>query len=246
MAKAAPVKGGKVVDESKRIKTEIKGLDNLIGGGLIPGSVMLITGKAGAGKTIFCAQYIYNGAVAGEPGLFITTEETPEKIRKDVFNFGWDISELEKEKKFVILEMGPMRLAEMEAVIKEAKKKYKIQRCVIDSLSVFALYFEKPFAARKRLYSIFKVLTDLSITTIVTAEIPEDSEKLSRLGLAEFMGDGVIVLQYLPMGREFKRALQVRKMRMSDHSKNIHPFRITKKGIEVFAPRMPKGMKLEL
>lgn len=230
----------------ERVKTSIKGLDKLIGGGLIPGSVMLITGKAGAGKTIMCAQYIYNGALAGEPGLYITTEETPAKIRKDVANFGWDIEKLEKDKKFVILEIGPMRLAEMESIIKEAKKKYKIQRCVIDSMSVFALYFEKPFAARKRLYSIFKVMGDLDITTIVTAEIPEDSERLSRLGLAEFMADGVIVLQYLPMGRQFKRALQIRKMRMSDHSKNIHPFRITKRGIEVFAPKMPKGMKLEL
>jgi KaiC/GvpD/RAD55 family RecA-like ATPase len=230
----------------ERVKTSVKGLDKLIGGGLIPGSVMLIAGKAGAGKTIMCAQYIYNGALAGEPGLYITTEETPAKIRKDVANFGWDIEKLEKEKKFVILEIGPMRLAEMESIIKEAKRKYKIQRCVIDSLSVFALYFEKPFAARKRLYSIFKVVGDLDITTIVTAEIPEDSERLSRLGLAEFMADGVIVLQYLPMGRQFKRALQIRKMRMSDHSKNIHPFRITKRGIEVFAPKMSKGMKLEL
>ncbi len=230
----------------ERVKTSVKGLDKLIGGGLIPGSVMLIAGKAGAGKTIMCAQYIYNGALAGEPGLYITTEETPAKIRKDVANFGWGIGKLEKEKKFVILEISPMRLAEMESIIKEAKRKYKIQRCVIDSLSVFALYFEKPFAARKRLYSIFKVVEELGITTIVTAEIPEDSKRLSRLGLAEFMADGVIVLQYLPMGRQFKRALQIRKMRMSDHSKNIHPFRITKGGIEVFAPKMPKGMKLEL
>jgi circadian clock protein KaiC len=231
---------------AERVRTAIKGFDSLIGGGLINGSIMLVTGKAGAGKTIFSAQYLYNGALAGEPGLYITTEEKTEKIRNDVANFGWDIEKLQNEKKFVIIEVGPMRLAEMETIIKDAKKKYKITRCVIDSLSVFALFFEKKSAARKRLNSILDVLTDLQVTTIVTAEIPEDSGRLSRLGLAEFMADGVVVLQYLPMGREFKRALQIRKMRMSDHSKNIHPFRITKKGIEVFAPKAPKGMKLEL
>jgi KaiC/GvpD/RAD55 family RecA-like ATPase len=231
---------------AERVRTGVKGFDSLIEGGLIPGSIMLVTGKAGAGKTIFSAQYLYNGALAGEPGLYITTEEKTEKIYNDVANFGWDIEKLQEEKKFIIIEVGPMRLAEMETIIKDAKKKYGITRCVVDSLSVFALFFDKKAAARKRLNSVLDVLTELKITTIATAEIPEDSERLSRLGLAEFMADGVIVLQYLPMGREFKRALQIRKMRMSNHSKNIHPFRITKKGIEVFAPKVPKSMKLEL
>jgi circadian clock protein KaiC len=229
---------------TNRVKTEISILDKLIGGGLMEGSTMLVTGKAGTGKTIFCSHFLYNGAKAGEPGLFITTEETPEKIKGDLAAFGWDIDKLGD--KFKIIEIGPLRLAEIESLIKTAKKKYGIKRCVIDSMSVFALYFEKPYMARKRLYSVFKLLNDMNVTTIVTAEIPEDSEKLSRLGLIEFMADGVIVLQYLPLGREFKRALQVRKMRMSDHSKNIHPFRITSKGVSIFEPKMPSKMKVDL
>jgi circadian clock protein KaiC len=232
------------MEKEERVKTDIPGLDKLLEGGLIHGSITLISGKTGSGKTIFCAQYLYNGALSGEPGLYITTEETSEKIKKDVANFGWDIDKLSK--KFIVIELGPMRLGEIETIIRKAKKMYDIKRCVIDTLSVFAMYFDKPFAARKRLYSVFKLLTELGITTLVTAEIPEDSEKLSRLGIAEFMADAVIILQYLPMGREFNRALQIRKMRMSDHSKNIHPFTLTKKGIQVFEPKMPKGIKLEL
>jgi circadian clock protein KaiC len=232
------------MENIERVPTGIPGFDKLLEGGLIHGSVTLVSGKAGAGKTIFCSHFLYNGAVKDEPGLYITTEETPDKIRKDLMSIGWDVGKLDK--KFIILELGPLRLPEIEKVIKKAKKHYGIKRCVIDSLSVFALYFDKPFAARKRLYSIFKLLTDLEITTIITTEIPEDSEKLSRLGLAEFMADAVIILQYLPMGREFKRALQIRKMRMSDHSKNIHPFTITKKGIQVFQPKASKSVKLDI
>ncbi len=229
---------------TERVKTDISILDKLIGGGLIPGSIMLITGRAGTGKTIFCSEFLYNGAKAGEPGLYITTEETPQKIRSDIESLGWDIGKLGD--KFKIIEIGPLRLAEIESIIRKAKKKYNIKRCVIDSMSVFEMYFEKPYMARKRLYSVFKVLTDIGVTTLVTAEVPEDSEKLSRLGLTEFMADGVIILQYLPLGREFKRALQVRKMRTSDHSKNIHPFSITRKGIEIFEPKMPSKMKIDI
>lgn len=227
----------------ERVQTGIPGFDKLLEGGLIHGSVTLVSGRAGAGKTIFSSHFLHHGALNDEPGLFITTEETPDKIKKDLISIGWDIEKLGN--KFIVIELGPLRLAEIEKVIRKAKKHYGIKRCVIDSLSVFALYFEKPFAARKRLYSIFKLLTELEITTIITTEIPEDSEKLSRLGLAEFMADAVIILQYLPMGREFKRALQIRKMRMSDHSKNIHPFSITKKGIEVFQPKASKRVKLD-
>ena len=62
-----------------RIKTGIKGLDDLVGGGFVEGSTILLSGDAGSGKTIFGLQYLFNGASKyDEPGVLVTLESRPE------------------------------------------------------------------------------------------------------------------------------------------------------------------------
>jgi KaiC/GvpD/RAD55 family RecA-like ATPase len=77
----------------KRIETGIEGFDRIVEGGFVPGSVNLISGGSGTGKTIFTVGYLINGAMKKkEPGLFITFEESrsniienlPEKLKKEV------------------------------------------------------------------------------------------------------------------------------------------------------------------
>jgi len=103
---------------------------------------------------------------------------------------------------------------------------------VIDSLSMFELYIDDAFKVRKSIFKFLEKLKEMGITTVVTAEIPEDSNNLSRSGVVEFLVDSVIVLQYLSIAK-YKRSLMIRKMRTSKHSMDIHPFEIGPSGIEI-------------
>ena len=86
-----------------RVKTGIKGLDELIGGGLPKNSSILLSGEAGTGKTIFSLQFIYSGAKDfDEAGIYVTFEEKPEELRKEASQFGWDFKKYEAKKKIVI------------------------------------------------------------------------------------------------------------------------------------------------
>ena len=82
----------------ERVPSGLNGLDALIEGGFPEGRTTLISGGCGTGKTIFCTQYLYNGATKyKEPGIYVTLDERPELIRQDMLRFGWDIRKLEEE-----------------------------------------------------------------------------------------------------------------------------------------------------
>ena len=73
----------------ERIKTGVPGFDGLIEGGIPKGRSVLVSGATGTGKTIFCMQYLYNGAKQfKEPGIYVTLDERPNLIREDVLRFG--------------------------------------------------------------------------------------------------------------------------------------------------------------
>lgn len=219
--------------EVKRIPTGISGMDGLIGGGLEEGSVNLITGSTGTGKSIFSVQFLYNGASKyNERGLLITTEETAENIRKKAMKFGWDLGSLEKSGMIKILEIEPYDVERLVETVTQYVEGEKVKRVVIDSVSMFELYVHDPYKIRKSLYKLLHRMRDVGKTVLVVSETLEGSKSLSRFGVLEFMVDGVFLLQYVGITTH-KRLLSIRKMRMTDHSTDIHPFEITNKGIVV-------------
>ncbi len=216
-----------------RVSSGIPGLDELMGGGFEDASINLVSGKTGTGKSIFCAQFLYNGAVKNnERGLYLTTGETIANIKKQSKTFGWDFGELEKKGMVKVMEIEPFDIETLIERITENIEAAKAKRVVIDSVSMFELYMHEPFKIRKSLFKVLQRLRDMGKTVLLVAEVLEDSKGLSRFGVIEFMVDSVIILQYLGIAKH-KRSLMIRKMRMTDHSTDIHPFDITPKGIVI-------------
>ncbi len=216
-----------------RVQTGIPGLDGLIEGGLEEGTITLISGKTGTCKSIFSTQFIHNGATKyNEKGLYITTGETIENIRKQAKKFGWDLDALEKKKMIKTVEIEPFDVETLMDRIINNVESMKAKRVVIDSVSMFELYIHEPFKIRKFLYRILQRLRDMNKAVIVTSEILEDTKSLSRSGVIEFMVDSVIVLQYMGMTK-YNRSMSIRKMRMTNHSTDIHPLIIGPTGIHV-------------
>lgn len=217
----------------ERVPTGILGLDELVEGGFPRGTVNLVTGKTGTAKSIFSSQFIFHGASQeGEGGLFITSEETRQSLIREMGTFGWDFEALEADNMVKILEVQPFEVKRIISKITEAIEDMDVERIVIDSVSMFEVSLEDHYKIRKFLFNLFQRLRDLGIVTLVTAEIPEQSEKLSRFGAVEFMADSIIKLQYMELA-DVRRSLMVRKMRMTNHSSEIHPFEITDTGLQI-------------
>jgi circadian clock protein KaiC len=216
-----------------KVATGIQGLDELMDGGFEENSINLVTGKTGTGKSIFSAQFIYNGAKKyNEKGLYVTTGDTVKNIRKQASKLGWEIESLEKSGHVKLIEVEPYDIEKLLENVSVSKEMAQAKRIVIDSLSMFELYIQEPYKIRKNLFAVLQKLREMGKTVLVVAEIPEESKNLSRAGVIEFMVDSVVVLQFMGIAK-YKRSLMIRKMRMTDHSTDIHPFVIGPNGIKI-------------
>ena len=218
---------------SERVETGVTGLDKIINGGFIPGSAVLLTGGAGTGKTIFSGQFLFHGLKKGENGVYITFEETPDEIKEDFLEFGWDLAPFEKKGNVIIEYKDPFEIADISSVLVDEISRLKAKRVVIDSASIFGMFLKDEHDIRKRLYKLIQLIKSTGATTILTSEIPEGSDRLSRFGVEEFVVDGVIVLRYVPMGKMTQRTIEVRKMRKTNINEGTYGFEFGKNGVKI-------------
>ena len=224
------------MSEPPRITTGIGGLDKLLAGGLLDESVVMVSGASGVGKTLFCVQYLFEGLKNDEQCLFISLEEPIDDIRFDARMLGMPFDEYEASDQLETVYLDPSNdnigfFNQVNQFVTQSGA----DRIAIDSVSVMLGEQGGDQAAkRKNLYNLNKNLKRTDATTIITTEMKEENnEYLSRYGVAEYVADGVIMLDYLSMGEESFRNIEVRKMRGTAYEPGAYPFEITDKGLQL-------------
>jgi len=215
----------------EREQTNIPGLDEIIGGGVPRGDVVLLTGTCGAGKTIFGLQFL---CTSEEPGIYVSFEEDVEKLRSTAQALGWDVKKMENENKIRFLKYDPFKIEDVFDIVESNIREIEAKRIVIDSVSALGIYVKDPSELRRMILQISSMLRKNSCTSIMISEIIPGTGKLSRFGVEEFVSDGVILLHNLMLGGEYRRAVSIWKMRSTEHSKKIHPYKISSEGFKVY------------
>jgi KaiC domain protein len=224
----------------ERVKVGILGLDDMLGGGLIPGSICAIIGTYGTGKTTFSLEFVWDGLKKGEPIIYISLEEREERILSYMKLKGWDITPFLNKSLFVIkLDPTDFNVAnnriknELPKLIEEVKA----TRVVIDPISLFEDLFETDSERRQEMYRFMEGLRDRSCTIMMTSETHRDNMFSSRHGLIEYLSDTVILLRYVRPSdlTDVHLALEVVKMRMSAHSREIKPYEIEQDQVMVYS-----------
>jgi KaiC/GvpD/RAD55 family RecA-like ATPase len=223
----------------------------MLNGGLPRGSTILLSGKVGTGKTIFGTQFLYYGAREyNEPGIFVTIDERPGDLRREMLNFGWDIAALEKEGKLAIIDVsslvaglpsrerykvtGKLTIDNVVSTIIDAVNSLKAKRLVFDSIPALAIHMDQA-SLRRILHRLCTFLLNLNCTSILTTEIEEASRNISKYGIEEFLVRGVIVLDVLEDERgTTSRTIKIRKMREVGHDLDRRPMRISSEGIVIY------------
>ncbi len=219
----------------ERVSTGIPGLDELLEGGFPSGSLILLSGGPGTGKTTFGLSYIYHGSLSGEPGVFISLEEEPEQIVRNSERFGWKVGKQIKSGKMDVVRLDLYDFSSLRSVIEENVLRLNARRIVIDPATILGMFLEHPLEIRKGLVELGKQLKKTGATSIISCEIPEGSDSVSPYGVEEFVSDGIVVLRRVMEGNMYTRVLSILKMRGTNHSTRLHPVRIGPGGIEVFS-----------
>ncbi|MBI5635593.1 AAA family ATPase [Candidatus Micrarchaeota archaeon] len=226
------------IKDLKRIKFGIPGFDDLIQGGVPAGTSILMSGPSGAGKTIFCLHFLFTGATANEPGIYVSFEETADSIKQTARLFGWDIDQLEKENKLAIIWKDPYEIKNFATSL-TGELYYRIKdmgakRIVIDPITYMGEAVKDKQKLRKVLVDLSKRFNALGATVLFISERPEGVKSVGKIGIEEFITDGVIILHNILSGDIRTRAIELLKMRHTSHDTMLHPFKITSRGLVVF------------
>jgi KaiC/GvpD/RAD55 family RecA-like ATPase len=228
----------------ERTPTGIGNFDSIINGGFPRGSLILLAGNPGTGKTVFSAQFLWAGAEKyGENGVYVSFAETKETFYSWMANFGFNFEKLEKEGKFKFLDMITVKEEGvsfvLEKIIHEVED-LKAKRLVIDSFSAMTQAFKEPIDARITLHVLLgRIVRQLSCTTILIAEIPTGQEKVG-LDVEEFVADGVIILRR--GGEDRVREIEIAKLRGTKIKQSIHMFTL-EGGFNIMLPFKVKTLE---
>jgi KaiC/GvpD/RAD55 family RecA-like ATPase len=241
-------KGVEMGPDSERVPTGITGLDIMTGGGFPRGTVNLITGPTGSGKTLFGLNYLVHGASElGETGIYLTLEERRESLLRAAEGFNLSLRPLEVEGKLVIVDMAHIRehhtasedarrevasLGAMQDFLTNFLMDTDASRLVIDSITAAGLYTKEPLVLRQELFRLCNFLREFGLTTIMITDQSVD-KGLTRYDIEQLLADSFIVLELEDMGKGLRRSIVIRKMRYTDHDTERHPYIIRKGGIQV-------------
>jgi KaiC domain protein len=222
------------------VSTGVAGLDEVLGGGIPQGHTVTLLGPFGTGKTTMGLQFLWEGIRRGEKGLFISLEEEVPSLLETAEGFGWDLRKAAEEKGVTLLRLEP---ADVRATVARVKGELPsfirglgARRVVVDSISLLGMMFDAEAERRSQLFSLCKQLREAGATSLLTAEAREGNPWGSKDGLAEYVSDGVISLQYdLKDARDLRLVLQVVKMRRMKHSRALKPYAIGPGGIRVLS-----------
>jgi len=223
-----------------RIDVGIEGLDEMIQGGVPERSLMVAVGEAGTGKTTFGLQFLYEAVQNGERAVFITLEESRERVVQSADEKGWNFSEHAEDGDLAVVDIDPIEMANSLTSIRNELprlvEEFGASRLVLDSVSLLEMMYDDQSTRRTEIYDFTKALKEAGVTTMLTSEASEDNAFASRYGVIEYLTDAVVVLRYIRPEdfRETRLAVEIQKIRDANHSRETKPYEITHQGISVY------------
>jgi circadian clock protein KaiC len=245
-------------EKSKILKTMIDGFDELFSDGGIPkGNSILIAGGPGAGKSTLCRQICYNLIKQGKKCMYVSFEESKERIIKSMKNFGWDIENFIENGSFLIQKINPLDILRMKfgsigGSGSATELSYKIKPLVIpkdfhpdiitvDSITaVIAASITKDKNYRVYLQQLFSFFEETGATSFLVTETEPIPRRYSETGIEEFLADGIIVLYSIQEGNIRQNAIEIVKMRYGRHQKKTVLLEIMENGISISPDKLVK------
>lgn len=222
----------------ERVETGVKVLDRMLGGGLHRGSVGVVKGPPGSGKTTLGLTFLAHGAKVNEKGLFITFEHFPKDLYRDSLSIGIDLKVFEDEGAVKIIFTSPgafqSLLFETDGEFDRLVSEKQFQRVFLDSINHFERLFKDQGELRESIYALFNAFRRHNLTALVSQEddVLTGCLVVAPYGLS-FMVDTLIQLRLVEVNSQLEKALLIIKHRASEHDARIRRLVISGRGAEV-------------
>ncbi len=221
-----------------KVETGIRGLDEILCGGLPVGRTTLLSGGPGTGKTLLATEFLYRGATAGAPGVLVSFEEPVGQVRANAAAVGMDLASLEEGGALRVVHAptphGAVRAGEFDihgflATLEGHIAHIDARRVVIDAIDVLMRIFADPEREREQLYLFPEWVRDRGLTVILTAKSGDEAQLVYPF--LDYMADCVILLDQRMERQVRTRRLTVVKYRGSGFLPNESPYVLSPEGV---------------
>jgi circadian clock protein KaiC len=222
-----------------KVLTGVRGLDEILGGGIPEYSFNIVAGTPGCGKTTLVHQIAFANATAEKPAVYFTVLGEPiiKMLRyQQQFAF-FDGTKIGKSFRFfnlteVVLEQ------DLNAVLEEIIKQVKVANAgivVVDSFRTLARKATSDLGqmeVQMFVHRLAQFLTGWEATTFLVGEYVEDEIRDNSLFT---MVDGIFWLSQVTERNSVVRKLQIMKMRGQASVPGLHTVRIDNEGLQAFS-----------
>jgi len=225
----------------------VTGLDEMLGGGFPNGSIILVCGGPGVGKTILSLQYMVAAINRGEPCVYVSLEEPMAKKIQNAWAFGWDLQKLAQSNQMQVLDlfMVPQNKGDVEIVdrtqgkiqysleeeIISAANYIKAKHVIIDPLTSILIHESRSGKKRALIGKLYDTIRNLECSAIITSE---GTLRENEFYMEQFLSDGVVLLNKDIQEFKLIKTLRIDKMRGIDFDDQPRRFTITSRGFQVF------------
>jgi circadian clock protein KaiC len=222
---------------TKRSSLGVEAVDEMIGQGVFDGSVTLVVGVSGTGKTVLGVQFLVEGARQGKRGLLVSLDEHPAQIMRNAKGLGLDLQKYVDDGTVTVYYDSPQEL-ELDVHFHNVARlidEHKIERVLIDSLAAYHVNESDRREFRDFIYAMTTYLKDRLITTFMNFESPEllGVSQISEELKASTIVDNIILLNYVEFSNRLRRAITVPKARGSAPQRATREYTIGKGGIRL-------------
>jgi KaiC/GvpD/RAD55 family RecA-like ATPase len=238
---------------------KIKPVDILLGSrrlgrGIVPSSSLILIGPTGIGKTTFCKQFMYNGLIKGNPGIYVTTDESPNEIENSMHNLGFAVKPYIDKSMLRIVDCYSFKVGgrssseyvvnsqhnyidEVSKNIENARENLLNVHLVFDSLTdpTTKCNQDAVFIFLQNLVARIRSMNGKAIFTVTSGILNEYSMNLLRRNF-----DGILEMRMDETGKAFKRLFRIFSLKGADPETSWTPFKITNQG---FVMKREKELK---
>lgn len=224
-----------------KVPTGIEGLDDILSGGLPRDRTTLVVGGPGTGKTLLGLEFLYRGAIAGEPGIFVTFEESAEAVRRNSAAMGWNFEAEEAAGRLLVTHVamppdlllsGEFEIGGLLAILAGHTRTLGARRIVVDALDILLRIFPDAFRRENQLYALHDWLLSQGLTAVLTAKRARSGENgADPSQVLDYLADCVVLLDQRVDGQISTRRLRVLKYRGSNFLSNEYPCVISEDGL---------------
>jgi circadian clock protein KaiC len=213
-------------------------LDELLHGGLERGTITILSGPTGVGKTTIGMQFMKEAAGRGERSVIYTFEEWRELLLRRSESINIPVRNMTQRSTLDVVQIEPLRYTpdEFARMVREEAEKNNTSIVMIDSISGYSLAVRGQNLVR-HLHALSKYLQSMGVAVILINETADiiGEFKATDVGIS-YIADTIIFLRYLEIRGQLRRAIGVLKKRLSDFEKTLREFEITKYGLRVGRP----------